>query len=367
MAILQISKIQVRRGRSGESGVPQLDSGEIAWAIDSQELYIGNGEINEGAPFVGNTRVLTENDNILDLARGYKFGVDSADTLSTSKRKLREKLDEIQVSVNDFKDVGDTDNQAFSKAIDGLYDTVLNNNLDNKYKKVLVVPNGSYTFASPVALRNEIIIRGESRDNVVISGAFTAGSAISATFENLTVAGAVSLSSANRIQFDNIQFSSTGEVTGTATQLIINNPVINNNAVLPIVKATTPSTTVNNIIASSGVRAGKFLQSAGKASTVSFSIPQTANQKIFETIATNQTINIDYRIEYLGTTKIGTLKVVSDGSTVSQTDNYTFSGTFNNSTIANIDASLDGGKITIDFTVTNGQQGSITYDATYAI
>ncbi len=62
MSILQISKIQVRRGQKNDSGIPLLSSGEIAWANDAQELYIGNGTIEEGAPLIGNTRILTERD-----------------------------------------------------------------------------------------------------------------------------------------------------------------------------------------------------------------------------------------------------------------------------------------------------------------
>ena len=46
MAVVQISRIQIRRGRKNSgTGLPQLASGEIAWAIDTQELYIGNGAI----------------------------------------------------------------------------------------------------------------------------------------------------------------------------------------------------------------------------------------------------------------------------------------------------------------------------------
>ena len=63
MAIVSISKIQIRRGRANSgTGLPQLSSGEMAWAIDTKELFIGNGAVSEGAPFVGNTRVLTEDD-----------------------------------------------------------------------------------------------------------------------------------------------------------------------------------------------------------------------------------------------------------------------------------------------------------------
>lgn len=63
MAIYEIARIQLRRGRTNNgTSVPQLASGEMAWAIDTQELYIGNGAVSEGAPYVGNTRVLTEKD-----------------------------------------------------------------------------------------------------------------------------------------------------------------------------------------------------------------------------------------------------------------------------------------------------------------
>ena len=58
MAVVQISRIQIRRGRKNSgSGLPQLASGELGWAIDSRELYIGNGAVSEGAPAVGNTKV----------------------------------------------------------------------------------------------------------------------------------------------------------------------------------------------------------------------------------------------------------------------------------------------------------------------
>ena len=72
MAVVQISKIQLRRGKKLESGLPQLASGEMAWAIDTQELYVGNGAVSEGAPLVGNTKILTEHDNILDLLDQYR-------------------------------------------------------------------------------------------------------------------------------------------------------------------------------------------------------------------------------------------------------------------------------------------------------
>lgn len=75
MAVLQISRIQIRRGQknTGSAGIPQLASGELAWAIDTQELYIGNGAVSEGAPAVGNTKIITANDNLLELVGSYQF------------------------------------------------------------------------------------------------------------------------------------------------------------------------------------------------------------------------------------------------------------------------------------------------------
>ena len=49
----------MRRGqKNAGSGLPQLASGEIGWAVDTQEMYIGNGAVSEGAPAVGNSKYL---------------------------------------------------------------------------------------------------------------------------------------------------------------------------------------------------------------------------------------------------------------------------------------------------------------------
>ena len=58
MAIVQISKIQQRRGL--QQDLPQLGSGEIGWSIDTRRIYIGNGTLDEGAPVEGKTEILTE-------------------------------------------------------------------------------------------------------------------------------------------------------------------------------------------------------------------------------------------------------------------------------------------------------------------
>jgi hypothetical protein len=57
MPIKQTSKVQVRSGL--QQNLPLLAKGELGWAVDTQRLYIGNGNVSDGAPFVGNTEILT--------------------------------------------------------------------------------------------------------------------------------------------------------------------------------------------------------------------------------------------------------------------------------------------------------------------
>lgn len=164
MAVIQISKIQQRRGNKSITGIPQLSSAEFAWAIDSQELFIGNGSIAEGAPYVGNTKILTEHDNLLEQASSYSFG---APAITSISRSLQSKLDDT-VSLLDFAVISPgqiTDwSAAFDLAISQLYLDVI-----TTYQKVLVIPNGVYTLTRDLALPSNCIIRGETKNGVIIN------------------------------------------------------------------------------------------------------------------------------------------------------------------------------------------------------
>lgn len=178
MAVIQISKIQHRRGqKNSNSGIPQLSAAEFAWAVDTQELFIGNGSVADGAPYVGNTKVLTEHDNILELANNYKFGGNLL--INGVPRPLQSKLDEY-VSVTDFGAIGDGifDNAAvFEAAFETLFA-----NVDANYRKVLLVPNGTYRFSRDIAIPagrlnttdpddiiKHVIIRGETQLGAVLN------------------------------------------------------------------------------------------------------------------------------------------------------------------------------------------------------
>jgi polygalacturonase len=168
MSIIQISKIQIRRGlKNSGIGVPQLSSAEFAWAVDTQELFIGNGSITEGAPYVGNTKILTEHDNILELSGSYQYAFSDPSITSSVSRSLQGKIDEIEVSVIDFGAVGDgsTDNtQAFNNALRELF-----SNVNQNFKKILKVPNGEYLFLGNLFLPSTVILQGETQLGSVLN------------------------------------------------------------------------------------------------------------------------------------------------------------------------------------------------------
>ena len=167
MAVVQISKIQVRRGqKNSNSGIPQLSSAEFAWAVDSQELFIGNGSVLEGAPYVGNTKVLTEHDNILELASSYQFASDDTAISLSVSRSLQSKEDET-VSVADFGAVGDGSTDcvaAFETAFTELF-----RNANEDYKKELLIPNGEYLFTTDLAVPSGVILKGETQLGAVLN------------------------------------------------------------------------------------------------------------------------------------------------------------------------------------------------------
>lgn len=66
MAVVQISKIQLRRGL--QEDLPQLASAEMGWSIDERRLFIGNGTLAEGAPATGVTEILTSQTIFHELA-----------------------------------------------------------------------------------------------------------------------------------------------------------------------------------------------------------------------------------------------------------------------------------------------------------
>jgi hypothetical protein len=115
VAILQISKIQVRRGLYENLPEP-LSSGEFGWALDQRRLFIGNGLTAEGAPLIGNTEIITEH-NVKDwltfkgtyqfhgLAAGFDV-LTGGSVMDPAMRSWSSKFDDI-VNLRDFSTTED--------------------------------------------------------------------------------------------------------------------------------------------------------------------------------------------------------------------------------------------------------------------
>jgi len=173
VAVVQISKIQVRRGRKNTgSGIPQLASGEFGWAVDSQELYIGNGAVSEGSPAVGNTKVLTENDNLFTLADQYTYKAGEIQTGATVsgpiRRTLQERLDDI-VSIRSFGGTGDGTDQTLvlQRAIDQVYiNTATKGNSQSRVQ--LRIEAGTYVISNSIKIPPYVTLIGAGADKTII-------------------------------------------------------------------------------------------------------------------------------------------------------------------------------------------------------
>jgi len=176
MAVVQISRIQIRRGQANQgTGLPQLASGEMAWAIDTQQLFIGNGAISEGSPAVGNTRVLTTNDfnsysNILgELNYTYKTGT----AVFADSRTYQNRLED-QVTSRDFGAKGDgvtDDTVALQTAINQLFGNASYGlaTVDVANRVKLIIPSGTYLISSTLYIPSYATIEGAGSNKTIIN------------------------------------------------------------------------------------------------------------------------------------------------------------------------------------------------------
>jgi hypothetical protein len=187
MAVVEIAKIQVRRGQENQTGVPQLDGGEFAWASDTEQLYIGL-KIADGGSRDENVRILTENDERNFFALGvtsstYTYKVESYITAPNGfseevERTVQSKLDDI-VSITDFGAVGGTgtfDTAAIQLAIDRLFlDTMDFESSEGRHPgKKLYFPAGTYNLTATIYIPRYTTIVGEGIDKTIFNVSTTA-------------------------------------------------------------------------------------------------------------------------------------------------------------------------------------------------
>ena len=171
MAIVQVSRITNRKGLT--ENLPQLAGAELGWCIDSRRLFIGNGTLQEGAPVIGNTEILTEFSDITalseyiyqDSAVGYtvQTGPTPSDPVV---RSVQAKLDDI-ASVRDFGAVGDgvaDDTAAINRALFQLYCRETNVAI----RRMLYFPAGQYRVTGTIVIPTYAKLVGEGADASII-------------------------------------------------------------------------------------------------------------------------------------------------------------------------------------------------------
>jgi len=187
MAVVQISRIQIRRGKiNSGTGLPQLSSGEMAWAIDSQELYIGNGAVSEGSPGVGNTKILTINDltsqgNILNVLQHIYRANDTTIATGTDAndpvaRLMQDKLDDdvnLMDFVTDADILSDDYTAPLQRAINQLFlNTNTKASADTLYGKqsrvTLMLPAGVFKTSNTIYVPSFATITGAGLDKTFI-------------------------------------------------------------------------------------------------------------------------------------------------------------------------------------------------------
>jgi hypothetical protein len=174
VAIVQISRITARKGLQEDLPQP-LAGAELGWAVDDRRLFIGNGALEEGAPVVGNTEILTEFSDILSFAGQYTYKGDAAGytvqtgatTGSPVSQSIQSRLDSYAV-VTDFGATGDgvtDDTAAINRALYQLYCVQSNPQI----RRSLFFPAGNYIVTNTIKIPPYARLYGEGADSSIIN------------------------------------------------------------------------------------------------------------------------------------------------------------------------------------------------------
>ena len=195
MAVIEIAKIQVRRGQENQTGIPALAGGDFGWAADTEHLYIGLRR-DDGGARDANVRILTENDlivsNLFDssIAANYTYRNDTDPPITAHPvtglayvRDINRKIDDF-VSIRDFGVVGQggtaIESELIQAAIDHLFlDPLKSTTYFGTYTaKVLYFPAGVYNIDQPILVPGYTTIVGDGIGKTIINLKSTNSSAI---------------------------------------------------------------------------------------------------------------------------------------------------------------------------------------------
>jgi hypothetical protein len=219
MAVINISRIQVRRGQENQTGVPVLAGGEFAWAADTEKLFIGLRR-EDGGSRDTNIEVLTENHlrnffSTLSSNAAYTYYRDTDITsmdggTSETVRTIEQKLDD-SVSVADFGVVGnslDDNTAALRIAIENLFLDPLQPVplYPTNSSKVLKIPAGTYNISDTLFIPKNTVIIGEGVDRTIIN-LLSTGSHVFQTIDASSI-GSVLGGDSGYVTFDNSAINS---------------------------------------------------------------------------------------------------------------------------------------------------------------
>lgn len=191
MAVVQISKIQLRRGR--RTDLPVLASGELAWCLDTQELYIGSGAVGDGAPAVGNTKILSVKDDLIDLIGTYQYAKNLTyiQTGPNSNYPVENSIQDIldqTVTLKDFEYIPELEDNSYDytttlqRAVDQLFLNPVTKTLPTSRVELKIAP-GIYNITGTIYLPSYVRLTGSGKNSTIIN--YT-GSGSAFTFINDT-------------------------------------------------------------------------------------------------------------------------------------------------------------------------------------
>lgn len=180
MAIIELAKIQVRRGQENVTGEPTLSPGEFGWAQDTEHLWIGKS-INEGAPDNLNTRILTENDLFSISVVGststfyqYQGHIPGYAATATVVRTVAGKLDDVANALDfgfNSTSTAAANQSSLQNAIDSLYrdSIIINSSYETNARAVIHIPAGTYSVNGPVYLPPYVSLSGEGQGKTLLT------------------------------------------------------------------------------------------------------------------------------------------------------------------------------------------------------